>query len=117
MIAAAPLEGLRVLDFTHVLAGPRSARTLAEYGADVLHISTPSYPDTFAQHLAVDVGKRCAYLDLRQEADLAALREVPVPIFQQTVSRPLSATLGASTMKYRNPRKRSASWVRCAEVG
>lgn len=49
--ARSPLEGLRVLDFTHVLAGPRSARTLAEYGADVLHISTPSYPDTFAQHL------------------------------------------------------------------
>ena len=31
-----PLQGIRVLDFTHVLAGPRSARTLAEYGAYVL---------------------------------------------------------------------------------
>jgi crotonobetainyl-CoA:carnitine CoA-transferase CaiB-like acyl-CoA transferase len=71
---AAPLGGIRVLDFTHVLAGPRSARTLAEYGAEVLHISSPSYPDTFAQHLGVDVGKRCAYLDLRIANDLRRMK-------------------------------------------
>ena len=34
--STSPLQGIRVLDFTHVLAGPRSARTLAEYGAYVL---------------------------------------------------------------------------------
>jgi crotonobetainyl-CoA:carnitine CoA-transferase CaiB-like acyl-CoA transferase len=71
-----PLEGLRVLDFTHVLAGPRSARTLAEYGADVLHISSPFYPDTFAQHLGVDIGTRCAYLDLRESADLVEMKRL-----------------------------------------
>jgi crotonobetainyl-CoA:carnitine CoA-transferase CaiB-like acyl-CoA transferase len=49
--ATSPLQGIRVLDFTPVLAGPRSARTLADYGADVLHISSPTYPDTLAQHL------------------------------------------------------------------
>jgi len=64
-----PLHGIRVLDFTHVLAGPRSARTLAEYGAEVLHISSPTYPDSLTQHLGVDEGKRCAYLDLRETAD------------------------------------------------
>ena len=67
--ATSPLHGIRVLDFTHVLAGPRSARTLAEYGADVLHITSPAFPDTFAQHLGVDEGKKCAYLDLRGAAD------------------------------------------------
>lgn len=69
-----PLHGIRVLDFTHVLAGPRSARSLAEYGADVLHVTSPSFPDTFAQHLGVDVGKRCTYLDLRDAEDLQKMR-------------------------------------------
>jgi crotonobetainyl-CoA:carnitine CoA-transferase CaiB-like acyl-CoA transferase len=67
--ATSPLQGIRVLDFTHVLAGPRSARTLAEYGADVLHITSPAFPDTLAQHLGVDEGKKCAYLDLRGAVD------------------------------------------------
>jgi crotonobetainyl-CoA:carnitine CoA-transferase CaiB-like acyl-CoA transferase len=73
---AAPLQGVRVLDFTHVLAGPRSARTLAEYGADVLHITSPAYPDFFSQHLGVDIGKRCAYLDLRNVDDLRQMHEL-----------------------------------------
>jgi hypothetical protein len=72
----APLQGLKVLDFTHVLAGPRSARTLAEYGAEVMHITSPTYPDTFAQHLGVDVAKRCAYLDLRQAAELERMHQL-----------------------------------------
>jgi crotonobetainyl-CoA:carnitine CoA-transferase CaiB-like acyl-CoA transferase len=74
--ANSPLQGFRVLDFTHVLAGPRSARTFAEYGAEVLHISSPSYPDTFAQHLGVDVGKTCAYLDLRNSNDLETMKRL-----------------------------------------
>ncbi|MGA9169290.1 MAG: CoA transferase [Nitrososphaeraceae archaeon] len=74
--ATSPLQGIRVLDFTHVLAGPRSARTLAEYGADVLHISSPAYPDTFAQHLGVDEGKKCAYLDLREAADRETMQRL-----------------------------------------
>lgn len=72
----APLQGLKVLDFTHVLAGPRSARTLAEYGAQVMHITSPSYPDTFAQHLGVDVAKQCAYLDLRNPTELARMHHL-----------------------------------------
>jgi crotonobetainyl-CoA:carnitine CoA-transferase CaiB-like acyl-CoA transferase len=74
--ATSPLQGVRVLDFTHVLAGPRSARTLAEYGAEVLHISSPAYADTFAQHLGIDEGKRCAYLDLREAPDRKTMRRL-----------------------------------------
>jgi crotonobetainyl-CoA:carnitine CoA-transferase CaiB-like acyl-CoA transferase len=71
-----PLDGIRVLDFTHVLAGPRSARTLVEYGAEVLHISSPWFADTLAQHLGVDAGKYDAYLDLRYEHDMATMRQL-----------------------------------------
>ena len=74
--ATSPLQGIRVLDFTHVLAGPRSARTLAEYGADVLHITSPAFPDTFAQHLGVDEGKKCAYLDLRGATDRETMQRL-----------------------------------------
>ncbi len=73
-----PLQGIRVLDFTHVLAGPRSARTLAEYGADVVHISSPAFPDTLAQHLGVDEGKRCAYLDLREATDRETMQRLAI---------------------------------------
>ena len=41
---ARPLSGLRVLDLTHVLAGPTASRVLAEQGADVLRISAPGRP-------------------------------------------------------------------------
>ena len=74
--AESPLDGVRVLDFTHVLAGPRSARTLAEYGAEVLHISSPWFADTLAQHLGVDPGKYDAYLDLRYDKDMAIMRQL-----------------------------------------
>lgn len=71
-----PLDDVRVLDFTHVLAGPRSARSLAQYGADVLHISSPYHRDTVAQNLLVNIGKRNAYLQLTEDASLDRMHEL-----------------------------------------
>jgi len=64
-----PLEGVRVLDATHVIGGPITARTLAEYGADVLHLSRIDYPDHMNWRLETDIGKRAAYCDLRETND------------------------------------------------
>jgi hypothetical protein len=65
----APLAGVRVLDCTHVIGGPMTSRSLAEFGAEVLHLSKPNYPDHVNWRLETDIGKRAAYCDLDLEAD------------------------------------------------
>ncbi len=64
---ARPLNGLKVLDLTRVLAGPIATRTLAGFGAQVLRIDPPNWeePNVIPD---VTLGKCCARLDLRQPA-------------------------------------------------
>ncbi|HKV53167.1 MAG TPA: CoA transferase [Candidatus Binataceae bacterium] len=66
--AARPLQGLKVLDLTRVLAGPVATRFLAGYGAEVLRIDPPGW-DEPAIVPEVTLGKRCARLDLRRAND------------------------------------------------
>lgn len=40
-----PFEGIRIIDITHVLAGPFAAYQLALMGADVIKVEDPSDPD------------------------------------------------------------------------
>jgi crotonobetainyl-CoA:carnitine CoA-transferase CaiB-like acyl-CoA transferase len=69
-----PLSDIRVLDLTHVIAGPVGGRTLAEHGADVLRLTAPHRP--VQERLLVDTGhgKRSAYLDLQRAKDVEQLR-------------------------------------------
>ena len=62
-----PLDGIRVLDLTRVIAGPVCTRTLALLGADVLRIDPPELPEPEWQHLDTGHGKRSALLDARAE--------------------------------------------------
>jgi crotonobetainyl-CoA:carnitine CoA-transferase CaiB-like acyl-CoA transferase len=60
-----PLAGIRVLDVTRVLAGPISTRTLAAFGAEVLHLD----PDGYDEPMGIGngdlmLGKRNARLQL-----------------------------------------------------
>ena len=67
-----PLEGLRVLDLTRILAGPVGTRALAAYGADVLMVNAPHLPNIEAI-IDTSRGKRSALADLRSSIDRAAL--------------------------------------------
>ncbi|MBK7598663.1 MAG: CoA transferase [Acidobacteria bacterium] len=42
---AAALKGVRVLDFSHALAGPYCTLVLAEFGADVYKLESPQGGD------------------------------------------------------------------------
>ncbi|WP_289151893.1 CoA transferase [uncultured Salipiger sp.] len=81
-------DGLRVIDATHVLAGPFAAYQLALLGADVIKIDRPDEPDQVrlqgpdralnasamgTAYLAQGGGKRSLALDLKTEDGRAAL--------------------------------------------
>jgi len=70
-----PLSGLKVLDFTRVLAGPVATRTLAGYGAQVLRIDPAGWDDPGLLH-DTTIGKRCAGLDLANTPDRARFVEL-----------------------------------------
>lgn len=81
---ALPLEGLRVLDLTRMLAGPYGTLILADLGADVIKVEAPRTGDLtrhniprMGEHstyfMAVNRGKRSVTLDLKSEEGRAAL--------------------------------------------
>lgn len=66
--ATTPFEGIRVLDLTRVLAGPTATSFLAGWGADVLRIDPPGFPEVPAILPITTAGKHCAALDLTEPA-------------------------------------------------
>jgi crotonobetainyl-CoA:carnitine CoA-transferase CaiB-like acyl-CoA transferase len=62
-----PLAGVRVLDLTHVIAGPVCGRVLAAHGADVLHVTPPQWPVLLELVRDTDFGKRQCTVDLGDE--------------------------------------------------
>jgi crotonobetainyl-CoA:carnitine CoA-transferase CaiB-like acyl-CoA transferase len=75
----AVLEGFRIVDTTQVLAGPTAARTLAEFGAEVIKINNPweegaGYRwQVHRYHTDVNRGKRTILIDLKRPEGLALL--------------------------------------------
>jgi crotonobetainyl-CoA:carnitine CoA-transferase CaiB-like acyl-CoA transferase len=83
------LDGLKVLDFSRVLAGPFATMMLGDLGADVIKVERPDGGDETrawgppfdargqaTYFLSVNRNKRSLVLDLRDDADLERAREL-----------------------------------------
>jgi crotonobetainyl-CoA:carnitine CoA-transferase CaiB-like acyl-CoA transferase len=84
---AGPLAGLVVADFSRVLAGPYATMLLADLGADVIKVESPSGDDTrtwsppvrdgvATYYLAINRNKRSITLDFKDPDDLAVARRL-----------------------------------------
>jgi crotonobetainyl-CoA:carnitine CoA-transferase CaiB-like acyl-CoA transferase len=83
------LAGIRVVDFTHFIAGPLATMILADMGADVIKIEAPGRGDDFRQYPPVhpdlhhgapfvwtNRNKRSVALDLKSAEGVAVAREL-----------------------------------------
>lgn len=73
-----PLSGIKVLDLTHIIAGPACSRVLAEYGADVLMIRRGRYMEQEQAMLELDgwAGKNSIQLDFNNPDQLERAKEL-----------------------------------------
>lgn len=117
--ATAPLAGVRVLDFSRVLAGPFCTLQLADLGAEVIKLENPDGGDDTRQfkppeaggeahyYLAVNRSKRSVALDIRKpEAQeivhgLAAKCDVLIQNYRVGVMERVG--FGWETMRERHP--------------
>lgn len=122
MATVRPLEGVRILDLTHVLAGPYATLFLAQAGAEIIKIERPGVGELSRRHLVqaadgrtvdhtmayLNRGKKGLTLDLRSDEgrqiflDLVAVSDVVVENFTPRTMRRLG--LDYETLAEVNPR-------------
>jgi crotonobetainyl-CoA:carnitine CoA-transferase CaiB-like acyl-CoA transferase len=105
-----PLAGVRVLDFSWVIAGPTATRYLAAMGAEIIKIEAPGRGDpgrSSELHTVLGQAKRGVVLDLKQPRALAVAKalaarsDVLIENFATGVMDRLG--LGADALRELNP--------------
>ncbi|KAI9020290.1 CoA-transferase family III domain-containing protein [Hyaloraphidium curvatum] len=72
--AAGILDGVKVLELTRVLLGPRGGCLLAALGATVIRVTSPFIDDGLA--LDTNAGKRSIHVDFKNPNDMARFRKM-----------------------------------------
>jgi crotonobetainyl-CoA:carnitine CoA-transferase CaiB-like acyl-CoA transferase len=119
-MSGGPLEGIRVVDLTSVVVGPLATQTLADYGAEVIKVESPSgdlgrtigglgvTPGMGPKFLHLNRNKRSLVLDLKKPAGHQALLRLigRADVFVWNVRPPSMARLKLSYDDVRavNPR-------------
>ncbi len=123
-MSATPLQGLKVLDLSKVLAGPLCAQYLGDMGAEVIKIETPDsgdetrgWPpfrrdcdgiDSGTIFLSANRNKQSLALDLRSEGGRAVIQKLAgqADVVIESFGPGVAARLGvdAATLRARNPR-------------
>lgn len=114
-----PLEGLRVLDLSRVLAGPFATMILADLGADVVKVERPEVGDDTrhwgppfageesAYFLSANRNKRSITADFKSERDLAHVKRLAgaADVVVENLRRGAlaKAGLGYEALKAENP--------------
>jgi len=114
-----PLTGIRVIDYSHFLAGPHMSRCLAAMGADVIKVERPRSGDAGRAHgyfkdcqsgyfLQQNMGKRGLCIDLKDKRGRAMMHELvkTADVFVENY-RPGALTklgLGYAELSALNPR-------------
>ena len=114
-----PLEGVRVLDLTWVLAGPFASMILCDLGADVIKVERPPIGDVARMtapivngescyFLSVNRGKRSMAIDLKNQAGrdlfLRLVERADVVMENFTPDTMDALGLGYDALSKRNPR-------------
>jgi crotonobetainyl-CoA:carnitine CoA-transferase CaiB-like acyl-CoA transferase len=111
-----PLEGVRVLDLSRVLAGPLCAMVAGDLGADVIKVEAPGgdpvrslapprFGDDATYYLAVNRHRRNVIADLRDPSDFAKVGEL-VRLADAVVENYLPSqftSLGIERLRAMNP--------------
>lgn len=129
-----PLSGLKVMDFSRIIAGPMCGQILADLGAEVIKVERPPVGDDAREYvfppmldglstifLSFNRGKRSVLLDLREPRQLQALEgwlaqcDVLIENFRPGVMQRLG--LDAHSLAVRHPRLIYCSISGFGEVG
>jgi crotonobetainyl-CoA:carnitine CoA-transferase CaiB-like acyl-CoA transferase len=113
-----PLDGIRILEFTEIIAGPFGGMLLSDMGADIIKIeppwgepwrfSQPFIPNESRTYISLNRGKRSLPVDLTKPEGLEIIykmiSDIDVVIINARPDVPYNLGIDYETLSAKNPR-------------